>query len=88
MATRLKLKKLTERWLANHLLPLIEGDEAEWWVYIVVLVLFPVFLVSELLGKVRSKARKGRHWRMSDRDYAILQRKIQREKKREEERRR
>ena len=43
-----------------------------------VLILFPVFILEKLLEKIR----RGRYWRMSDRDYAILQRKMQRKKKR------
>ena len=50
--------------------------------FLSVLILFPAFI----LGKLSEKIRRGRYWRMSDQDYAILQRKKQRKKKREEER--
>lgn len=48
------------------------------------LILVPVFIFGKLLERIR----RGRYWRMSDRDYAVLQRKMQRKKKREEERKR
>ena len=52
--------------------------------FLSVLILFPAFILEKLLEKIR----RGKYWRMSDRDYAILQRKMQRKKKREEERNR
>ena len=52
--------------------------------YLSVLILFPIFIFEKLLERIR----RGRYWRMSDRDYAILQRKMQKKKKREEERKR
>jgi hypothetical protein len=52
--------------------------------FLSVLILFPAFILEKLLEKIR----RGRYWRMSDRDYAILQRKVQREKKREKDRNR
>ena len=48
------------------------------------LILVPVFIFEKLSDRIR----RGRYWRMSDRDYAILQRKMHRKKKREEERKR
>lgn len=43
------------------------------------LMLVPVLIFGKLLERIS----RGRYWRMSDSDYAILQRKIQRQKKRE-----
>ena len=45
------------------------------------LILVPVFIFEKLSEKIR----QGRYWRMSDRDYSILQRKMQRKKKIEAE---
>ena len=47
------------------------------------LILAPVLIFGKLLERIR----RGRYWRMPDSDYAILQRKIQRQKKREERKR-
>jgi len=44
------------------------------------LILVPVLICKKLLERIS----RGRYWRMADSDYAILQRKIQRQKKREE----
>ena len=40
------------------------------------ILLIPIFF----LGKLFEKIRRGRYWRMSDRDYEILRRKRQRKK--------
>ena len=45
------------------------------------LILVPVLIFRKLLERIS----RGRYWRMSDPDYAILQRKIQRQKKRDKE---
>lgn len=47
--------------------------------FLLLLILFPVFIVGKLLERIS----RGRYCRISDRDYAILQRKMQRKKARE-----
>jgi len=59
-------------------------DKSGWLPFLGALLLFPVFILDKSLERIR----RGRYWRMSDWDYAILQRKIQREKNREKQRKR
>ena len=55
-----------------------------WLLLLGVLILIPVFIFRPLMDRIR----QGRYWRMSGQDYAILQRKMQRKKKREKGRNR
>ncbi len=56
-----------------------EDYKPGWLLFLVMLVIFPIVL----LGKLFNRIRQGRYWRLSERDYGILSRTIQRRKSRE-----